>query len=173
MRRRALAALAPAALVLALAGCGHRSAAPGSTTTAPPPAPPAPPPPPTLTSAADRAACSDLQANIGLVSELISGSVEAMTQSLHPKQLAARTGYARKNLLISARAFAKLHAPPALRASQRELVAGLRAYAADFGRAQKSVARNDMATAAQQLADPRALAKVRASTTAISHACGR
>ena len=54
-----------------------------------------------------------------------------------------------------------------------QLVFGLRQFAADFGRAQRSAARNDLATAATQLVDRPALANVTAATQAIDRACGR
>jgi hypothetical protein len=173
MRRRALGGLAVAALALVLAGCGHKAAAPATTgPLPPPPAPPAPPPPPTLTSQSALEACGELQTNIRLVSQLISASVEEMTQSVHPKQLAKRTGDTRKNLLYSARVLEQIHPPPSLRASKRQLVAGLRAFAADFGKAQKAVEKDNLARAAHVLADPVALAKITASTTRIDRACG-
>jgi hypothetical protein len=79
-------------LVLVLAGCGgkHTTAAP------PPPATTArtttAPAAPTLTSAEDRVSCAVLVTKLRAVSQLVSGSVELMTQSLHPKELARLTG---------------------------------------------------------------------------------
>jgi hypothetical protein len=172
MRGRALQLLAATALVVALAGCGHRAAAPVAPPPPPPaPQPPAPPPPPTLTSAADLAACNELETNIRIVSQLISNSVETMTQSLHPKELAKRTGETQRNLLYAASVLSQIDPPKSLRRAQRQLVAGLHEFAADFGRAQKSVARNDMRIASRQLVDRQALANVTASTGAIDRAC--
>ena len=173
MRRRALQLLAATALVVALAGCGHHAAAP----VAPPPPPPAPqppaaPPPPTLTSAADLAACNELETNIRIVSQLISNSVETMTQSLHPKELAKRTGETQRNLLYASSVLSQIDPPRSLVHARRQLVTGLREFAADFGRAKRSVARNDIATAARQLVDRPALAKVTGATGAIDRACG-
>jgi hypothetical protein len=159
------------ALVVALAGCGGKTTTrtvtktvPASTTTAPAA--------PTLTSAADRAACSELETNIRIVSQLISGSVAALTHSIHPKQLAKRTGDTQKNLLFAANVLASIGTPPSLLTARGQLVLGLRQFAADFGRARKSVARNDLATAAGQLVDRPALANVTAATQAIDKACG-
>jgi hypothetical protein len=175
MRRRAGQVLAAAALAAALAGCGGHSSSAQPETTAPattPAVPPAPPPPPTLTSPADQAACNALETNIRIVSQLISSSVEVMTQSIHPKQLATRTANTEKNLLYSAHVLSQLAVPSALVQPRNQLVEGLREFGADFGRAQKSVARDDLAAAARQLVDRRALAKVTASTSAIDRACG-
>ncbi len=95
-----------------------------------------------------------------------------MTQSIHPKQLATRTANTEKNLLYSAHVLSQLAVPSALVQPRNQLVEGLREFGADFGRAQKSVARDDLAAAARQLVDRRALAKVTASTSAIDRACG-
>jgi hypothetical protein len=155
------------AVRVVLGGCGGKTSAPptaAATTTASAA--------PTLTSASDLAACNELERNIRIVSQLISGSVEMMTQSLHPKELAKRTGDTRRNLLVSASVLSLIGAPRSLVPSQKQLVAGLQQFAADFGRAQKSVRRNDMAKAAQQLVDRPALAKVTAATHKIDRACG-
>src|SRR6266550_4721736 len=146
MRRRALQRLAATALAVALAGCGHHAAVPVAPPP-PPPAPPAAPPPPTLTSAADLAACSELETNIRIVSQLISNSVETMTQSLHPKELAKRTGETQRNLLYAASVLSQIDPPHSLVHARRQLVRGLQEFAADFGRAKRSVARKDIATA--------------------------
>ncbi len=166
------------ALALALAGCGGKTATrtviktvPVTTTPVPVTTPPAPAAP-TLTSAADIAACNELETNIRIVSQLISGSVEALTHSIHPKQLAKRTGDTQKNLLFAANVLASIGTPPSLVAARGRLVLGLRQFAADFGRAQKSVARNDLPAAAKQLVDRPALANVSAATQAIDKACG-
>jgi hypothetical protein len=167
------------ALAVALAGCGGKTATRTVTTTVAAPTTPAVPAPttparaaPTLTSAADRAACDELETNIRIVSQLISGSVEALTHSLHPKQLAKRTGDTQRNLVFAANVLASIGAPPSLVPARGRLVLGLRQFAADFGRAKESVARNDLPTAARQLVDRPALANVTAATQAIDKACG-
>lgn len=150
---RPAACLLLLAVVAALAGCG------GSKQAA------------TTTTARPSAACARLQRDVALVSTVVSGSVEAMTQSVHPKELAQRAGEAQRNLLAAADALARLPLPTALAKSRRLLVQGLRSFAADFGRAQDSVARNDLAAAARQLVDRPALTKVRVATDQIDRAC--
>jgi Na+-transporting NADH:ubiquinone oxidoreductase subunit NqrC len=164
MGRQAVHLLAVTALAVALAGCGGKSSSPAPTTTAATA--------PTITSASDLAACNALETSIRVVSQIVSNSVEAMTQSLHPKQLAKRTGDTQKNLLYAANLVSRIVPPRSLVQAQRELIVGLRLFAADFGRAQKSVARNDMAKASRQLVDRRALAKLKAATNKIDRACG-
>jgi ABC-type uncharacterized transport system auxiliary subunit len=175
MRTRAGQVLAAAALAAALAGCGgHSSSAPPATTasvTTAQAATTSAPPAPNL-SPATAAACSELETNVRIVSQLVSTSVEVMTQSTHAKQLATRAGNASKNLIYSARVLAEIEVPSELVRPRNQLVVGLRAFGADFGRAQKAVAHDDLATAARELVDRPALAKVSTATAAIDHACG-
>lgn len=180
-----------AALVLSvvavLAGCGGGKTAAPATSTAVTTAPPAvttvalpttvatttaPPPAPTLTSLADLATCNVLQRNIAYVSQVVSQSVDFITQSLHPKQLAQRTGVGRRNLLYAAGLIEHTAAPKPLRRAKAQLVVGLRRFAGDFLKAQRAVAKNDLAKAAFQLVDRPAVAKIGAATKAINRACG-
>ena len=158
-------------LAIALAGCGggSKAAAPptpattAGTTTAPAPKP--------FTSVLDIAACNELESRIQVVSQLVSASVEVMTQSVHPKQLAKRAGDTRDNLLYAAHVLAQIVVPKSLVHAQQSLTAGLRQFAADFGRAQTSVRHNNLAKAARQLVDKPALAKVSAAAGTIDRAC--
>jgi hypothetical protein len=144
-------------LVLLLAGCGgKKQTARTSTSTAAP---------------VDVAACTQLEGYIRLVSQVISGSVEVMTQSTHPKELAQRTAATQRNLTTAANVLERLGLPPGLDVARRQLVRGLRLFSADFGRARASVARDDLATAARQLVDRRALTLVSDATAKIDRAC--
>jgi hypothetical protein len=145
-------------LVVVVAGCGGKrhQAAPTTTKAAP----------------VDVAACNQLEGYIRLVSQVVSGSVEAMTQSTHPKVLAQRTVATERNLATAANVLEQLGLPPSLDTARRQLVRGLRLFSADFGRAGASVRRDDLATAARQLVDRRALTLVRDATAKIDRACG-
>jgi hypothetical protein len=107
-----------------------------------------------------------------LVSQLVTGSVELMAQSLHPKELARQAGYTQRNLLYAASVLERLPVPRPLAAPRRRLVAGLRRFSADFGHAKASVERGDIAAASQQLADRPALAQVASAAQRIDRACG-
>src|SRR5438045_9155460 len=127
MRRPALAVLAPVALAAALAGCGGKgsaTSAPPSTATAAAPTATAPAGP-LLSSPDELAACNELEKNIRIVSQLIASSAEALTHSLHPKQLAKRTGDTRRNLLLAAQVLAQIQPPPSLEGAKNRLVHGL------------------------------------------------
>jgi hypothetical protein len=160
------------------AGCGSKSAAPPTTTQAAPPAttqPPATttfPAGPVFTSASDVAACAELERTIQNVSQLVSTSTEAITQALHPAQLAKLTGNAQQSLVYSAKVIEIVDAPKPLVGSQRQLVQGLRMFAADFARAKRSTANGDIAQAASQLLDPPALRKIQVSAQRIDKLCG-
>ena len=153
-------------LALAVTGCGggKKPAAPATTA--------ATPTVPTFTSVVDIAACQELQTKIRIVSQLVSASVEVMTQSVHPKQLAQRAANTQKNVAYAATVLAQIVVPASLEQAQRNLVAGLRRFAGDFGKAARSVRQNDIAKAAQQLVDKPALAEVTAATAKINRACG-
>ena len=134
MRRSTATVLSVLASRLRFAGCGGgKTAAPPAPTTAPATTTTAPPP---FTSVLDIAACNELETKIGIVSQLVSSSVEVMTQSVHPKQLAKRAGATRDNMLYAAHVLDQIVVPKSLVRSQHELTAGLRQFAADFGRAQ-------------------------------------
>ena len=144
-------------LVAVVAGCGgkHEKAAP-ATTAAP----------------VDVASCNQLEGYIRLVSQVVSGSVEAMTQSTHPNVLARRTAATQRNLATAADVLGRLGVAPSLDAARNQLIRGLRLFSADFGRAAASVRRNDLPTAARQLVDRRALTLVSHATARIDRACG-
>src|SRR4051812_16169299 len=104
-------------LVLALAGCGGKPKASPTTTAA----------------RVDPASCNQLEGYIRLVSQVISTSVEEMTQSTHPKELAARTRVTQRNLGTAANVIERLQLPSTLEQPRTRLVRGLRLFAADFG----------------------------------------
>ena len=120
---------------------------------------------------AEAAACVELEQRIAIVSQVVSGSTEAITKARNPKQLAKLTGEARKALTLSARALELADAPASLVKAKRRLVVGLREFAADFERARRSTVRGDIETAAGQLHDEIALDKIVTSLKKIDRAC--
>ena len=162
-----------------LAGCGGKSSSPPPATDTNAAAPTTTttrtqtfPSGPVFTSASDVAACAELERTIQTVSQFVGSSTEAITQAVHPAQLAKLTGNAQQSLIYSAKVIALVDAPKALVPAQRQLISGLRLFAADFGRAKASTANGDIAAAAQQLVDRRALGMIQASTKKIDKLCG-
>jgi hypothetical protein len=183
MPRAAVLLLAAAAGVAALAGCGGGTttvtvtAAAPATTAAPPAATTTAgetttAPPATTPTGANLEACVELETNIRIVSQLIAVSAQEVTHSIHPQQLAKRTGDTRRNLLLAASVLQAIDTPKTLLRARAELLSGLREFAADFGRARQAVQRDDLPAAAQALVDRPALAKVTEATRAIDRACG-
>jgi hypothetical protein len=153
----------------ALAGCGGSKTQPttsAATTTAATTTSTTRPP------AADRAACARLESTVVSVSQLVTGTVDEITNSLHPKELARRTAEGQRNVLFAARVLESTAAPPSLVPSRDRLVVGLREFARDLGRAHASVAHGNLAAAARQLDDPATVTKLSSSTRAIRRACG-
>jgi hypothetical protein len=180
MPRAAVLLLTAAAGAAALAGCGGgtttvtvTAAAPA--TTAAPPATTAgatTAPPATTPTGANVEACVELETNIRIVSQLVAVSAQGVTHSIHPEQLAKRTGDTRRNLLLAAGVLQAIDTPGPLLRARGELLSGLRDFAADFGRAQRAVQRDDLQAASHALVDRPALAKVTEATRAIDRACG-
>jgi hypothetical protein len=159
-------ALAAAGL---LTGCGSKAPEPRSATstaaaTASPEA--------ALTSPSDVAACGQLEETIRAVSLVVGHTTEDITQALHPKELAAKLGTARHSLLDSAKVVEIVRAPKPLAGSQREFAQGLRMFAADFARGQRSAAMGDMQKATAQLTDEAALRKIQVAAKHIDDLCG-
>jgi hypothetical protein len=160
-------------VLAALAGCGGDADPPSAATptaTAAPAQTPAPTP--AFTRANDIAACGQLEQAVQAVSQLIGHTTEGITQALNPKELAEKVGTAQHSLLDSADLVMLVRPPKRLEGSQRRFVAGLRMFAADFGRGKVSAAKGDMAKATEQLTDEKALRKIQVSAKRIDDLCG-
>jgi hypothetical protein len=166
-----------------LAGCGSKAASPPSATDTPAAAAATPTPTPTptvalskgpdpLTSAADLAACAQLEQAVQAVSALVGHTTEGITKALRPDELAKLTGTAQSSLLDSAKLIELVPATKPLIGSQRRLAQALRRFAADFGRAKASSLKGDMNKAAQQTVDETALRGMQVSVKQIDDLCG-
>jgi hypothetical protein len=125
-----------------------------------------------LTSAADLAACAQLEQAVQAVSSLVGHTTEGITQAQRPDELAKLTGTARESLVDSAKLIELVDATKPLAGSQRQLAQALRMFAADFGRAKASALKGDMTTAAEQTVDETALRKMQVSVKRIDDLCG-
>jgi hypothetical protein len=172
-------AAGPVLLVTAvlIVGCGDKPASPPSAAAPTPTPTPTPtrtlsPGPAPLTSAADLAACAQLEQVVRAVSSLVGHTTEGITEARSPEQLAKRTGTAQHSLLDSAKLVELVDATQPLASAQRGLANGLRMFAADFGRAKASAARGDVSKAAKQTVDAAALRRIQVSVKRIDDLCG-
>ena len=163
-----------------LAGCGGK-AAPKSTPTptiapvttpAPKPKAKATPTPTPLSSADDLTACAQLEQAVQAVSALVGHTTEDITKATRPDELAQKTKTAQNSLLDSAKLIALVEPPKPLVVTQRNLEAALRMFAADFGRASASATKGDVASAAQQTVDEKALRGMQIAVRHIDQLCG-
>src|SRR3954464_7983584 len=123
MPRAADLLFAAAATAAALAGCGGGTttvtvtAAAPATTSAPPATvagTTSTAPSTTTPTGANLEACVELETNIRIVSQLIAVSAQEVTHSIHPEQLAKRTGDTRRNLLLAASVLDAIDTPTTL-----------------------------------------------------------
>src|SRR4051812_40507086 len=130
-----------------LAGCGGKTETAATPTPTIATATPTPSPTPAFTSAKDLAACSALEQTVQAASLIVGHTTEGITQATNPKELAEKVGIAQKSLLDSAKVVELPRPPQPLVSSQRQFVAGLRMFAADFGRGKLAAAKGDMDSA--------------------------
>jgi hypothetical protein len=158
-----------AALLLAptLAGCGggastgSSTAAAGSTGAAAP-----------AIAAADRPACALLFARLQRVTVALSTSSELIARSANKEELGRRIAVEQQQLERSAALMAGGPVPAPLVDADGELVAALRAFAADFARARKPAARGDFQAAADAMTDPPVVQRIVRASKTIEDACG-
>ncbi len=154
-----------------VAGCGGGSDSPRPAKATVAAATATPSPAPTFTAPNDIAACAQLEQAIAAISELISHTTEGITQALHPKDLAEKMGTAQRSLVDSAKLLAIVTPPEPLADSHRQLMKGLRMFAADFGRSKASAAKGDVQKASEQTVDEDALRKIQTSAKRIDDRC--
>jgi hypothetical protein len=149
-----------AVLLVAAAGCSsHQSAA-------------SPPASSKVTVAAsDRQACAGLYANLQQVSAAIQGSSELIANSLDKSQLSERIAIEESQLQQSADLMERGPVPPGLEAADRDLVAALRAFSADFAKARGPATRGDFRAAAEAMTDTAVVQRILAASKTIEDAC--
>jgi anion-transporting ArsA/GET3 family ATPase len=165
MRRPATVICCALATAVLVAGCGGKKQAASSTTTSTATTKSVP------VTAAEVAACKELGRNLQIVTTMTSNSVQLLTNSLHPKELAQNVQVTQQSLLYGAKVIGLLSLPSNLSHPRDQFVAGIRLYAADFGRAQKAVQRKDLAAAAKEMQDPVALGRVANATAKLTKIC--
>src|SRR6266545_3450728 len=137
-----------AALLVVVAGCSssHQHAAAPST--------------PVSVASGDRPACAQLFARLQRVSAAIQGSSELIANSLSKAQLSERIAFEQSQLQQSADLLEQGPVPAALAGADRDLVAALRAFTADFERAREPAARGDFQAAAEAMTDTAVVTRI-------------
>jgi hypothetical protein len=161
--RLAVAATALTGAVLLAIGCGPRegSAASGS------PAPSGK----VAIAAADRPACTRLLGNLEQVTHTLNASSELIASSLDKQQLAVRIAGEVSQLQLAAALMAQGPVPAPLAAADRDLVAGLRTLADDYGRASTAASAGDLRTAVAEMTDEATVQRIVAASTTIEASC--
>jgi TolA-binding protein len=122
---------------------------------------------------ADRAACASLFARLQRVTAAIDGSSELIAQSVSAQDLSQRIAVEQVQLERSAQLMTQEPVPAPLADADRRLVAALRGFAADFGRARVPAARGDFQAAAQAMTDPPLVQRILDAAKTIEDACRR
>jgi hypothetical protein len=161
-RLTAALALLPAAVVV---GCGSSSqhASPTTTTRSRSAITIAP---------SERAACGLLLERLRRVTAALQASSELIAHSLNKRQLSNRIGIEQVQLRRSAALLTGGPIPAALVPVDRRLVAALRAFSRDFGRAKAPAARGDFRAATAAMSDTAAVKRILAASKTIERACG-
>jgi hypothetical protein len=163
---RSAAAIALAALA---AGCGGGGDKPAAT--------PAPTATATATASAkplsteDAQLCAILFARLQRVTVALSSSSELIAQSTNQADLASRIQTEREQLERSARLMAGGTVPPALAGANRDLVAALHDFAADFARAEAPARRGDFQAAVAAMTDKPVVNRILAAAQTIQQRC--
>lgn len=115
--------------------------------------------------------CAQLYARLQQVTATISASSEQIANSLNPQQLSQRIAVEEEALSQSAEYMSAVQPPAALAPADRQLVAALRAFSADFARAKGPAARGDFQAAVTAMGDKATVQKIVAASAAIEKAC--
>jgi hypothetical protein len=175
MTRAGMAALAALACAATACGSGAPAAPPASSpaaTASPVAAAPSATGTPAAISAADRPACAALFARLQRVTLALSSSSELIAQSEDQTDLSGRIATEQQQLERSARLMDAAVVPGPLAGANRRLVAALRAYAHDFGRAKAPAERGDFQAAVQAMTDKPAVDRMLTAAKSIEDACG-
>jgi hypothetical protein len=170
MRRRT-AALALTTLAVTACGGGAKPASTPAPTAAATKAAAAPTAPKIAIAPQDLPACAGLFARLQRVTVALGSSSELIAQSENKADLSQRIATEQQQLERSARLMDSAVVPAPLAAANRRLVAALRAFARDFGRAKAPARKGDLAGAVQAMTDQGAVNRVLAAAKTIEDAC--
>jgi hypothetical protein len=160
--RRAAAALAllGTCLLALLVGCAsgaHTGAPPSST--------------PPRGASGDRAACASLYARLQQVTAALDDSSQLIATSQGKQQLSERIANEQSLLQQAADLMTRGPIPASLAPADRDLVAALHAFTADFARAREPAARGDFQSAAAAMTDQAVVQRIVDASKKIEDAC--
>ena len=119
----------------------------------------------------DRPACAALYANLQQVSAAIQSSSQLIANSLDKSQLSERIAVEESQLRQSADLMQQGPVPPGLEDADRDLIAALRAFSADFAKAREPATRGDFRAAAEAMTDTAVVQRIVAASKTIEDAC--
>jgi hypothetical protein len=126
----------------------------------------------TLTIApGERPACAVLFARLQRVTTALQTSSSLIAHSLNKQQLGRRIAIEQVQLERSAALMSGGPIPTALVVADRRLVAALRAFARDFGRAKTAAGRGDFRAAAAAMGDAAVVQRILSASKTIEGAC--
>jgi hypothetical protein len=159
--------LALLALAAAVAGCGAGTAKHAS----PPTATATTTAPPVVIAPAERPACALLFSRLQRVTVALQTSSDLIAHSLNKKQLGRRIAIEQVQLQRSAALMTGGPIPAALIPADRSLVASLRAFSRDFGRAKVAATRGDFRAATTAMGDTPVVHRILQASKTIETAC--
>lgn len=121
---------------------------------------------------ADRPACAALFTRLQRVTGALSASSELIANAVDKQQLSERISIEQAQLKQSADLLAAGQVPPPLADANRQLVAALRAFTADFARAKAPAARGDFQAATDAMTDQPVVQRIIDASKTIEDACG-
>jgi hypothetical protein len=120
---------------------------------------------------AERPACALLFARLQRVTIALQTSSDLIAHSLNKEQLGRRIAIEQVQLRRSAALMTGGPVPAALVAADRSLVASLRAFSSDFGRARIAAGRGDFRAATTAMGDAPVVHRILAASKTIESAC--
>jgi hypothetical protein len=121
--------------------------------------------------AAERPACAQLLARLQQVALTISASSELIANSLDKQQLSQQIAAEAEQLRRSASVMGEGPIPAPLAAADRQLVAALQAFSADFAHAEGPAGRGNFQAAVDAMGDKPVVQKIVSASTTIQNAC--
>lgn len=119
----------------------------------------------------DRQACADLFARLQVATSAVSASSELLTNSQNQQQLATQIQVEAQQLSRAGDVLSQSSGPAALNTVTEDLVGALRAFSADFQRAQTPASKGDFQGAVEAMTDRAIVNRIVADASTIEASC--